>query len=337
MSSNKESRNLLDELETLKQVLDDAAGEKIDLERALTQLNTVDEIPVLSDLLSEESTAGVSPLKAVSGPQTGVKANGNIATLRPVTDTGNHPLDLRPQPRPLSPSEALNALHKQIDALPDEQRSGEDWFDGTGNATSSNTPLSSEPMLLKDSLLDDVLQDAVADSDAEPLTLDDILDAGDEPLTRSSQDTDSAATPGENAISDKDADREPASSQPQAKPAASAQTESKHPNADPQADHKAAPPQTANPFLPQAVLDRLTRERLAAQHSAEEAHRTMQRVNQRMDQKNAEAAASLTDHARDKLIEEMIQEMIPHIQARLRERLRQMLKPQHDQEDEPNN
>ena len=281
MSSNKESRNLLDELETLQQVLDDAAGEKVDLERALSQLNTVDEVPVLSDLLTEEIPQGASPLKTVVGTNTAPK----VAPLRPVANEPTHPLDLRPQPRPLSPSEALDALHKQIDSLPEDQRQGEDWFGKNSEAESAAPP-----------------------SLDELVTLDEILEADGE-------------TPSEpNELIDLD-DATPVA------PVASDEPEAP-------AEAPAEKPPTPNPFLPQSVLDRLTRERLAAQHSAEEAHRTMQRVSQRMDQRNAEAAASLSDQARDKLIDEMIQEMIPHIQARLRERLRQMLKPQQPQEND---
>ena len=270
MSTKKESRNLLDELETLQQVLDDAAGEQVDLERALTQLNTVDEVPVLSDLHAEpESTA---PLKPVSG----TKPAAVMTPLRPVNKTPNHPLDLRPQPRQLSPSEALDALHKQIDSLPEEQRLGEDWF-GKSAAAEAQAP-------------------------AETVTLDDILGEAD-----SSTPTPSGTQTPDSQAQDTAAPKATGTSTP-----------------------TAAGGSAANPFLPQSVIDRLTHERLAAQHSAEEAHRTMQRATQRIDQQNTEAAATLDSKARDKLIEEMIQEMIPHIQARLRERLRQMLKPATD-------
>jgi hypothetical protein len=276
MSTKKESRNLLDELETLQQVLDDAAGEQVDLERALTQLNTVDEVPVLSDLHAEpESTA---PLKPVSG----TKPAAVMTPLRPVSKAPNHPLDLRSQLRQLSPSEALDALHKQIDSLPEEQRLGEDWF-GKRAATEAQAL-------------------AETQAPAETVTLDDILGEADSG-TPAAPDTQVSDTKTQDTAAPKT-------------------TSTPTPNA---ADGNAA-----NPFLPQSVIDRLTHERLAAQHSAEEAHRTMQRATQRIDKQNTEAAAALDDKARDKLIEEMIQEMIPHIQARLRERLRQMLKPATD-------
>jgi|GEM_PF-1121440 len=281
MSTKKESRNLLDELETLQQVLDDAAGEQVDLERALTQLNTVDEVPVLSDLHAEpESTA---PLKPVSG----TKPAAAMTPLRPVSKAPNHPLDLRPQPRQLSPSEALDALHKQIDSLPEEQRLGEDWF-GKRAATEAQAL-------------------AETQAPAETVTLDDILGEAD------------SGTPAAPDTQVSDTKTPDTKTQDTAAPKT---TSTPTPNA---ADGNAA-----NPFLPQSVIDRLTHERLAAQHSAEEAHRTMQRATQRIDKQNTEAAAALDDKARDKLIEEMIQEMIPHIQARLRERLRQMLKPATD-------
>merc|ERR1711879_859527 len=138
MSTKKESRNILDELETLQQVLDDAAGEQVDLERALTQLNTVDDIPVLSDL--HTGNADASPLKPVFG-----RKPAAVSSLRPVQMDNSHPLDLRPQQRQLSPSEALDALHKQIDALPEADHSGEDWFQKNQAAAPDIPFLNPEP------------------------------------------------------------------------------------------------------------------------------------------------------------------------------------------------
>lgn len=91
-----------------------------------------------------------------------------------------------------------------------------------------------------------------------------------------------------------------------------------------------APTKTSsNPFLPQAILDRLAQEREAAQQSAQEAHRTMQRV---MEQKQARAqqalagmGKTLTQVQKDALIEQLIAEMLPAITERLREKLKHTL------------
>ena len=70
MSTDNKSRDLYDELKTLQRVLDDAAGEQIDLERALTQLNTVEEVPVLSDLFgSDDDIPALKPVKRPTPPQ----------------------------------------------------------------------------------------------------------------------------------------------------------------------------------------------------------------------------------------------------------------------------
>lgn len=87
--------------------------------------------------------------------------------------------------------------------------------------------------------------------------------------------------------------------------------------------------QSGNPFLPQAVLDKLNHEREAAQHSAEEAHRTMQKV---MEQKQQRAQSNLTgvgkefsDAQKDLLINQLVDEMLPQIAQRLRDKLKIML------------
>lgn len=86
---------------------------------------------------------------------------------------------------------------------------------------------------------------------------------------------------------------------------------------------------SGNPFLPQSMLDKLTVEREAAQHSAEEAHRTMQKV---MEQKQLRAQTGLaglgkelTNAQKDKLIAQMVEEMLPQIAERLRDKLKIML------------
>lgn len=91
-----------------------------------------------------------------------------------------------------------------------------------------------------------------------------------------------------------------------------------------------APRTSGNPFLPQSVLDRLSHEREAAQHSAEEAQRTMQKVLEQKQQR-AHAALSGMDSSRlsaeqkEALVEQLVQEMLPQITQRLRDKLHLLL------------
>ena len=91
-----------------------------------------------------------------------------------------------------------------------------------------------------------------------------------------------------------------------------------------------APRTSGNPFLPQSVLDRLNHEREAAQHSAEEAQRTMQKVLEQKQQR-AHAALSGMDSRRlsaeqkEALVEQLVQEMLPQITQRLRDKLHLLL------------
>ena len=107
----------------------------------------------------------------------------------------------------------------------------------------------------------------------------------------------------------------------------------------PEVAHEVVPPElppiattkiSSNPFLPQAVLDRLQTERMAAQQSAEEAHRTMQRV---LDKKQQDARNTLSEIGRqlspaqkEAMIEQLVEEMLPQIAQRLKDKLRQSLK-----------
>lgn len=90
-----------------------------------------------------------------------------------------------------------------------------------------------------------------------------------------------------------------------------------------------AAPERENPFLPKAMIDKLSMERQAAQNSAEEAHRTMQRI---MDRKQEQARTALrgagtglTEEQKDTLINELVDEMLPQIAGRLRDRLKILL------------
>lgn len=87
---------------------------------------------------------------------------------------------------------------------------------------------------------------------------------------------------------------------------------------------------SANPFLPQSVLDRLAQEREAAQHSAEEAHRTMQRVMEQKQQRAQAGISDLSSHLsqaqKERMIEQLVAEMLPEITEKLKDRLRNMLR-----------
>lgn len=90
-----------------------------------------------------------------------------------------------------------------------------------------------------------------------------------------------------------------------------------------------AKPKSTNPFLPDEVIRKLTRERLAAQYSVEEANRTMQAVHE---QKQIRAQNTLTEigktldqEQKDQLINQMVEEMLPQIADRLKVKLKIML------------
>lgn len=94
-------------------------------------------------------------------------------------------------------------------------------------------------------------------------------------------------------------------------------------------DQAELPIEKENPFLPRSVLERLAQERVAAQHSAEEAHRTMQRINQQRQQQASNLLSGigkqLTREQKDALVQQMVDEMLPQIAERLKERLQVML------------
>lgn len=84
-----------------------------------------------------------------------------------------------------------------------------------------------------------------------------------------------------------------------------------------------------NPFLPKAMIDRLTVEREAAQRSAAEAQRTMQHVIERKQEQARQAlngmGKELNSEQKDTLINELVDELLPQIAGRLRDKLKIML------------
>ena len=55
MSNSNEPRDLLDELETLQRVLDDAASDQVDQATAIPVIEPGEDIPVLSDALTDKT------------------------------------------------------------------------------------------------------------------------------------------------------------------------------------------------------------------------------------------------------------------------------------------
>lgn len=101
---------------------------------------------------------------------------------------------------------------------------------------------------------------------------------------------------------------------------------------------------SGNPFLPQAILDKLAHEREAAQYSAEQAQATMAKImgsavddpftfddlsddepEISADAPLAElaplASQAISDHHKAAIIDELVEEMLPQIEARLRQLL----------------
>lgn len=324
MSTEKDSRSILDELETLQRVLDDAAGEQIDLNRALTQLNTVDDIPVLSDLFSREEP----PILKAVPPSQGNKVTALNTPRYPKQSSSPIPVQLPVQPQ--SPNDVLEALHQEMMRKAAAHALGQHEEDDAGYleemilshfkeslAPEPATARAPSPAATKSHMENraatkpenqppashlkpvSVASSTGSSPTAQQPTANTTLKAASQPATSTTANTTSKAA-----------------SQPAASTAA-AETASSIP--------AVAPRISSNPFLPQDVLDRLTTERLAAQHSAEEAHRTMQRVMQKQQQRESEAVTRLTHEDKNQLINAIVDELTPIIQIRLREKLRHML------------
>ena len=361
MSTEKDTRNLIDELETLQRVLDDAAGEQVDLQHALTQLNTVDEVPILSDLFSREEPP---ILRAVPPPQ---RNNGAAPQRR------SAPVALASQatPPPAAPGDILEALHQEVmrkaaSRATDSHDQEDDYTSALeeailsrhsertlraapvslsepaagGHQTTAAMPLSEagipvlNPVLNNGipipghnipvldhgiPVLNSDIQDIPVLKNGIPMATDIVAPAAKEPplvQQRAELQTPSPAAP---------APVSPHSySSARPAPAATTSTAPATP-ATPAEPVKPAAPRSNNPFLPQEVIDRLTQERLAAQHSAEEAHRTMQRVMEKQQQRESEAMSRLSTEDKNQLINALVEELTPMIQMRLREKLRNML------------
>lgn len=247
-----EPGNLLRELENLQRVLDDAASDQVDHGRNIPTLDPVDDIPLLSELFSEND---IPVLKAVT-------AKAAAVPLQPTAD--NRRAETKP-------AEAKQTEDKTTDNKPQ--------------------PASARPVLRAQPLPDVVIQRPHGDQPAQRAQV------SAAPVATATTNTEPAATDALLAA----------------------------------AELTPAPARvSANPFLPQAILDRLTQEREAAQHSAQEAHRTMQKV---MEQKQARASEQavqqhmqqLTKLQKEHLIDQLVAEMLPQLTERLREKLREKL------------
>ncbi|MDO6681232.1 MULTISPECIES: hypothetical protein [unclassified Oceanobacter] len=312
MSTDNDSRNLLDELETLQRVLDDAAGEQIDLEQALTQLNTVDDVPVLSDLFSQDEPP--------------VLRNINPPNKRPPHLSAVKSPEADSQPRIVA-SDILEYLRQEM-VRKNESDHSSDTLDAIFGPVEDNYPapenLHIEPVALKPVQSDTPTHKPAAQPAAAPdpaSTTSSVTSGTDTiPTLTESNIPQDAITPAPQQP--ESPTLEPLHFEPEPEPEAPVLPESPAADADvPEIAAKIS----SNPFLPQSILDRLTSERLAAQHSAEEAHRTMQRVTEQKQQRDSDAIALLGATEKKQLIESLVDELTPVIQARLREKLRNIL------------
>ena len=329
MSTESTPRELLDELETLQKVLDDAAGEQIDFERVLTKLNTVDEVPVLSDLFNSEEPPILRPVKKTGRPHLSA-----VKTTEPA-----------PQKQTIS-RDVLEFLRQEMLRKGMDDNSLETLMDITGHQPEENKPhLGNQtvqdivdqnnddddvPTLTEEETfneLDAMLDEEIPMADDVIGAIDGLDNIYDEFSTEQWQQTGTDDAFGLNALSEH-INRVSAAGTATTTMASNPEVAS---TPAPASEPKAATPEPAavrnsgNPFLPQAVLDKLTSERLAAQHSAEEAHRTMQRVMEKKIQKDAESIAQLNSNDHEQIVDELITELTPLIQARLREKLRSIL------------
>jgi hypothetical protein len=356
MSTEKDSRSILDELETLQRVLDDAAGEQVDLNRALTQLNTVDDIPVLSDLFSREEP----PILKAVPPSQGSKVTA-LKNPRHHKQSGS-PIPVQLPVQPQSPNDVLEALHQEMMRKAAAHALGQHEEDDAGyleemilshfkeslapEPAASRTPATKpqienrvtakpqtpspashfKPVSVPSPTGSTPTANAtprVASQPAASTTTAQPAPSAAQPASSAAQPASSAAQPALSAAQPALSAAQPALSAAQPAPSAAQPVSSA---AEATSTIPAAAPRiSSNPFLPQDVLDRLTTERLAAQHSAEEAHRTMQRVMQKQQQRESEAVTRLTHEDKNQLINAIVDELTPIIQMRLREKLRNML------------
>lgn len=436
MNTEKLSRSLLEELETLQHVLDDVAGENVDLSKTLSGLDNIDDIPVLHELLSKSEDPALRALDTSSTDKvraTELKAVESVAHA----ETTRKPL------RPRTTRDVLNALHKHIEAhygntdLLDnlaskleahesakearESKALSDSLDYDQYSQNDGQPTANTPdidaqdfnspdidiqsvnrpeafnlsdpeqrahghrdpdevpdnsqLTFNQSILDDLMEPG---EDIEPTldlnafdTFKGSLDYEDGPfddkLKGSMAETQLPLTVEEPRLSSHSKigthtstmdgeGKNPVESTSRPQGYSSAPSIAK--SSEPEVLQSVQPPPleqpsiqagklfeatqvslsesgsitqtssvktSSNPFLPQSVLDKLSRERVAAQQSAEEAHKTMQRVAEQKETRLQDQLQQLNHDQKQAVVESLVEEIMPQIKARLHEKLGHML------------
>ena len=283
MSNSNEPRDLLDELETLQRVLDDAASDQVDQATAIPVIEPGEDIPVLSDALTDKTMSQSLPseppllkpeapvLKAVAAPAFNPNLPSSNEAIFPVEEE--------------AASFHAHSIADLIDnALDNNEEAFVDLFD-------------QQPELPNN---DDVEIPTLLDSD---------VFAPPEP-------------------------QQPAA--PQQAVTTEQPPETQRPA--PQAKSTVA---SNNPFLPQAVLERLAREREAAQYSAEQAQATMAKIMGTPPTEptpsieptppvestatSTRGSSALSELHKTAIIDRLVYEMMPEIEARLRKILAEKL------------
>ncbi|WP_420590773.1 hypothetical protein [Bacterioplanoides sp.] len=278
MSNSNEPRDLLDELETLQRVLDDAASDQVDQAKAVPVIEPAQDIPVLSDALGDKAAMqSEPPLLKPEAPVLKAVAKPAFNPNQPSSNEAIFPLEEE------ATSFDPNAIADLIDsALDNNSDVYVDLFDEPQGNPAAN----------------DIDIPTLADNDV--FALDDRQPAGaetEQPVERSSDQ--------------------------------SAQQSSEPPLMSTAAPQIKSTVASNNPFLPQAVLERLAREREAAQFSAEQAQATMAKIMgtpaeeppQPIKPAATPAASSvpLTELHKTAIIDQLVHEMMPEIEARLRQ------------------
>lgn len=311
MSDRDKSSDLLSELEKLQRALDNNTDPK----STLDPIDLLDEIPLLDDMFDPDEEMPEAPNTMTS----------NVTPLRPATaaadKSGNkkqseleNALDLHQDTNDVNSNSEAAALEALFDAdAPTEVSSVEDLINDAQSANTmaevpsrESAPQEATPEERPSDVQEDLIApilDAIVeqtpphDPEQELLIHDDMDEEAIEPLAESLT---NEAISGTEEFTAPDTSLEKA---------------------------------TANPFLPQAVLEKLARERQAAQADAEQAHATIMNSSfshqQKLLKEQAEAAAGaqpqLTPLVKQAIIDQLIDEMMPALERRLRAILEEKL------------
>lgn len=116
MSTTDKPRDLLDELETLQRVLDDAATDQVDQDKIIPTLDPMTDIPVLDDLFGIDDTADLtlpSQTDSQSTPLTAVPAAQKQDAAPALKNVNSGPA-LRAVPDPAPEAHANNDVQSPI-------------------------------------------------------------------------------------------------------------------------------------------------------------------------------------------------------------------------------